>query len=613
MNIMVLPAELRVQVRRSPRLIVAVSELPEPAGKLILHVVKKSRLWRREKAEVAEELVFHFDDGLAAGRTVEDLLATFGDPAVAAKLIRRGKKRNRPAWWQALRYAVKGFAWFLLLYATSSLLLALREPNIGVDYIAAVNGRLPTAPIDQQAWPIYRAAFRAHPLGELREALHAGATDADGNVVEYTTLELRPRDPDWSRALAVLDKYRAVVDAARAAGLKPVYGLPVLPLREYSTEDLQAMGFPLPAAGTSRSYSPAQRSLYTVPWQGRLPMWWICDLLALDSSRAAADGDAARVVQNYTAMIGMARQAREVPVQVALHASSRIAEVADRTLAEVDHTYPKLLDGRRVALLHAMAGASDVFDFDASGQRLLLLDMIQRTYSDNGRGNGTLTYDGIYSVVSQAYLGDQGYLHDPPLEEKGLYLASLPAAATVGASRREITEMVERYFDVAKREAEQPLWQRLRGESETVRLADEWRASPSSLYGFRNFLLMVFLPRFEPTMHACGEARALHEATMTALALSVWRERYGGYPASLAELVPQYLPKLPVDHSSGRPLRYKRVDGHPLLYGLGRDQVDHDGARGDKPAHRPYLPPPAADWVLYPPIRAELDPPDVKN
>ena len=80
-----------MEVGRSARQIIAAAELPEPIERLILHIIRKVRLWRRERLEVATELVAHFRDGLEAGRTVDDLLTTFGKRPLAIKLIRRAK------------------------------------------------------------------------------------------------------------------------------------------------------------------------------------------------------------------------------------------------------------------------------------------------------------------------------------------------------------------------------------------------------------------------------------------------------------------------------------------------------------------------------------------
>jgi hypothetical protein len=98
------------------------------------------------------------------------------------------------------------------------------------------------------------------------------------------------------------------------------------------------------------------------------------------------------------------------------------------------------------------------------------------------------------------------------------------------------------------------------------------------------------------------------------LALELFRRRHGRYPGTLGELVPDLLPALPLDRIDGQPLRYRLIDGRPLIYSVGVDRQDDGGrlavdAKG-KPA--PWIaaawPNSSAsqvaavkgDWVLYP-------------
>jgi len=81
------------------------SNLTAEIQELIRTVVKRSRLWRSERHALALELVSHFGAGLDAGKSADELIRKFGDAKMAAKLMRRAKKRNRPLWWQVLRLA----------------------------------------------------------------------------------------------------------------------------------------------------------------------------------------------------------------------------------------------------------------------------------------------------------------------------------------------------------------------------------------------------------------------------------------------------------------------------------------------------------------------------
>lgn len=74
------------------------------------------------------------------------------------------------------------------------------------------------------------------------------------------------------------------------------------------------------------------------------------------------------------------------------------------------------------------------------------------------------------------------------------------------------------------------------------------------------------------------------EMTLTAIALKRYELRYKRLPTKLDELVPQYLPALPRDWYSGRPLRYRlNPKGGFLLYSVGPNGQDDGGdARTDR-------------------------------
>lgn len=64
---------------------------------------------------------------------------------------------------------------------------------------------------------------------------------------------------------------------------------------------------------------------------------------------------------------------------------------------------------------------------------------------------------------------------------------------------------------------------------------------------------------------------------LTALAVKRYRLKKGGWPQTLAELVPEYFPDVPEDPFDGAPLRYKRLDSGFVVYSVGEDRVDDDG------------------------------------
>jgi len=75
-----------------------------------------------------------------------------------------------------------------------------------------------------------------------------------------------------------------------------------------------------------------------------------------------------------------------------------------------------------------------------------------------------------------------------------------------------------------------------------------------------------------------AETEARRRLIITAIALERYRGRHGSYPGTLQVLVPELLPKPPLDFMDGKPLRYRATaDGHFVLYSVGLDCVDNDG------------------------------------
>jgi hypothetical protein len=75
-----------------------------------------------------------------------------------------------------------------------------------------------------------------------------------------------------------------------------------------------------------------------------------------------------------------------------------------------------------------------------------------------------------------------------------------------------------------------------------------------------------------------ADTEARRRLIISAIALERYRGRHGSYPATLQALVPDLLPKLPMDFMDGQQLRYRLTgDGHFVLYSVGLDCTDNGG------------------------------------
>jgi hypothetical protein len=231
--------------------------LPAPAADRVAASVREACLSRSDEEDVARELTAHFEDGLARGRSLEDLVGNFGEPAMAGALIGRGIRRRRQPARQALRLAEIFALLVLSVYLISFARLHLREPEASAD--AAGDWRIEAlAPWSQSAPALAEPAARGWTLvAAARDAARAG-----------------------DRALAAKNLNRAL-DVAReiATGPHPAHDLAALRL---AAETLLAAkelpgGLGLRAAGIAwrpekvrAAFADLLASMYTRGEEGRL-------------------------------------------------------------------------------------------------------------------------------------------------------------------------------------------------------------------------------------------------------------------------------------------------------------------------------------------------------
>ncbi len=72
------------------------ASIPEEVRGYLRAVLDTSKLPEKKREEVLRELLAHFEDGFAAGKSVDDLLKEFGDRRLLGTLIRRSK--DKPRW-----------------------------------------------------------------------------------------------------------------------------------------------------------------------------------------------------------------------------------------------------------------------------------------------------------------------------------------------------------------------------------------------------------------------------------------------------------------------------------------------------------------------------------
>jgi type II secretory pathway pseudopilin PulG len=115
-----------------------------------------------------------------------------------------------------------------------------------------------------------------------------------------------------------------------------------------------------------------------------------------------------------------------------------------------------------------------------------------------------------------------------------------------------------------------------------------------------NLLISLLLPAFEKIQDASDRTEQQQNNLHLAFALAAYRADTGRYPPRLDDLAPKYLPAIPADVFSGKPLNYRPNDNGYLLYSVGLNGLDEEGRsmddqpRGDDLRVRMPVEPPAA-------------------
>ncbi len=119
----------------------------------------------------------------------------------------------------------------------------------------------------------------------------------------------------------------------------------------------------------------------------------------------------------------------------------------------------------------------------------------------------------------------------------------------------------------------------LREKSEALTEADR-KISPWEILlpnGGGRYFLSINLPQLASILGTAYQATATDRLMQAGFALRHYYDDHHALPAKLAELVPQYIPEVPMDPFDGQPLRYDAARG--LVYSVGVSLKDNGGSK----------------------------------
>lgn len=566
----------RITGRLDWRTKIRAAALPETAGRIIVQVVTRTWLSREEKVAVADELIAHFTDALATGAEPDDVVRRFGDPRRAAKLIGRAKRRGRSLASRAFHVVKWMSVSLVLFYAALAVRLFVGRATPTVDYIAQLNTAVLRTPADQRAWPIYRQAILA-----MRNPTPHDRLEHWPKVLYYNQ-----SGKHWPETKVWLRRHAGDLELVRAGSEKPVFGY--ILGRDGSMKDPEMAGT---SAKSSTEPDVPDNALIHLSLSYLLSYARpLAHTLGDDAKLAAEHHDAARAERDVNAMLALADQ---------LHGqfdfslvSIGIRSLAISVAGELLRDQPAVWeDARWVRLalrLSVTENASDILNFQSD--RLFGPDFLQRIYTDDGQGDGRLTFAGVLAL-------GQNWGNILTYDSKLIRIIS-PALMAASLSRKELLQEYNAVIDRAEAGLHAPL--RMSGVIDFDR--ERWYASTLSAAKYAPLSLIA--PHMSRIAVTAERYLGRRDGLVTGIALELYRRKHGSYPETLQQLTPDLLPAVPADRITGDPVRYRIVNDKPLVYSVGTDRQDDGGAvfgKNTSETAAQWAPSTVkGDWLLYP-------------
>ena len=443
-----------------------------------------------------------------------------------------------------------------------------RTATISVDYVAAINEKAAAIPESQQAWPLYREAGIA-----LR-----GAQEPDGNLFSEDDVEIPnwPTDVGWEHYQTWLDGHIETLETILAGAVMRGSGFIIS--GGIAEEDRELW----PDQYLSEQTEPADDGSFLnvlMPQLGHHRA--MARLLMFDAKAAAYEGDAQRCKLNIEAAFSLALHAREHPLLISDLVSLSIVNLTLTTMSDIFSHEPFLFDTAMLAdFKHRLETLGASLDVRFEGERYLILDLLQRMYTDDGNGDGSLVPTGI--TAKMELLSSVSNTQSTSL----LPAFAIPFSDIFQASRKELLDEYDRRLAFIEAFKGTPI----------VELKQS--VFPPQLHGplgspitGKYFLLELLMPALDKTIIHLRYAKG-HVGGILATIYAI--EQYqstGSWPTSLGGAGI-------IDEWSGKSLLIVQGETHPVIYSVGSDQ-DDDGGVYHREA-RDWNSGVDGDWVIWP-------------
>jgi hypothetical protein len=459
------------------------------------------------------------------------------------------------------RYVVRVFWLIAGALLATYLFLALRfvtsYPTPTVNYLEQLNRSKLAVPAADRAWLIYRKAILG--LGDRNYS-----KDREDELTQI--FDARPGSEHWAKVGPWLTKHADVVEKTRLGAAKPSLGF--ILGRNGSINDPQVY----PNYKNNARGNLTDDAIVSVVLPHLTDLKELAQVLAADARFAREQRDPARLLRDIDALLKLADQVYRddqfvVEDIVAIGIRQMALEQAEASLLDPKC---KLSDDDLRKLAQKLSKPKVAADLvSLAGERLMIQDVVQRCYTDDGSGDGHLTLEGQRLLMGSSM--------GPPVHKAGsesLHGAMITLLTpALSASRKNVLEHYGRMMDAADANLKRPMreanWQEY--EQGTAQKAGDFEK-------MRQPVMILMTARLANAQERAEKSLGYQDGLVIAIGLELWRRSNGELPKTLNVLVPEFLESLPADRITGDPVKYKLLEGKPLIYSVGADR-DDDGGR----------------------------------
>ena len=496
------------------------SGLPTDATECVRRVMSKLRLWPGERADVASELIAHFIDGIDAGRSIEELVANFGDPSRTAALITRAKKRQRGCGWRSLQLLAGTAIALIVSYSVLTCWFYSSRSQPNVDYVAILRSKMKSVPESERAYPLYAEASDA--LKPLKAATERLRTDLR---------QVTPQDPKWSDVVAILNQCAPSIEKTREAAGKP------------------GMGYWLPDVASN----DAPPLVLNAALRMHDDFIILERLLYFDAIAAAHAGNASLAAADIEAQLRMADHVGEIPLLLYGMLGVVSDSIAFITADTILVRYPALFDHEQLRrLADRIATGSITLAPYWEGEYLAFADVIQRIYTDDGHGNGHLAGD-YASVIRELAVVDQSH----QWWQTAGTAAIMPIRGFSAPARRDTLRLYRDFIDLTIADSVS------HSNDADARIKALSKQFPSFIFG-----PAILSIRSNNDIAAARENE--RQALLVAISLELYQLEEGAWPSTMDALVPRFLPSVAADRLTGQALAFRIEHDRPIVFSAGR-------------------------------------------